>query len=166
VSRVLLLSRDELPDAAALEAEHFPGPWSLGQFQSGHAQGTCRVHGIRLEVALIGYISCQILPPEMEILNMAVGRDFRGRGLGRALVAAALEDGAALGIDACHLEVDEANFAAIHIYTALGFTPIGRRRNYYRHPEGARDAILLQCDPQCAAAMHVTSQKLRANEHF
>lgn len=151
MSRVFLLSRDDLPDAAALEAEHFPAPWSLGQFQRGHAQGTCRVHGIRLEVVLIGYISCQIFPPEMEILNMAVRQDFRGRGLGRALVAAALEDGAALRIDACHLEVDETNLAAVHLYTALGFTRIGRRRNYYQHPDGARDAILMQCDPRCLA---------------
>lgn len=153
MSCVFLLSRDELSEATALEAAHFPAPWSLKQFQSGYDQGTCRVHGVRVEVALIGYISCQILPPEMEILNMAVRQDFRGRGLGRALAAAALEHGAAQGIDVCHLEVDETNLAAVHLYTALGFTPIGRRPDYYRHPEGAGDAILMRCDPRYVAAI-------------
>ncbi|WP_051822415.1 ribosomal protein S18-alanine N-acetyltransferase [Desulfonatronum thiodismutans] len=146
--RVFLLSRDELPEAAALEADHFSAPWFPEQFQDGHDRGTCRVHGIRDGTMLIGYISCHVLPPEMEILNMAVRPGFRGRGLGRALVAAALKHGASLGIELCHLEVNETNGAAVHLYTTLGFTRIGRRRDYYRCPEGARDAILMQCDPR------------------
>ena len=148
MSRVFLLSRDELPEAAALEAGHFPAPWSILQFQNSYDQGTCSVHGVRIKSALVGYISCHILPPEMEILNMAVQLDFRRRGLGRALAAAALAHGATQGVATCHLEVDETNLAAVHLYTSLGFAQNGRRRGYYQHPEGARDAILMRCDPR------------------
>ncbi|PTN38717.1 ribosomal protein S18-alanine N-acetyltransferase [Desulfonatronum sp. SC1] len=149
---VLLLSRDELPDVVSLEAELFPDPWSLGQFQNGHDQGTCRIHGVRDHMTLVGYISCQVLPPEMEILNMAVLPGFRRRGMGRELVTAAMDHGSALGVVVCHLEVDETNIAALHLYTSLGFSRIGRRRGYYPHPEGARDAVLMRRDPRSVAA--------------
>lgn len=141
------LTQDELPEAAMLEAEHFVAPWTLRQFQNGYDQGTFRILGVRIDAVLAGYISCQILSPEMEILNMAVRQNFRMHGLGRILAATALEHGAAKGVAACHLEVDETNIAALHLYTALGFAVSGRRRGYYQHPEGARDAILMRCNP-------------------
>lgn len=149
-----LLSRDELPEAASLEAGFFPAPWSCQQFLNGYDQGISHVHGVRIEDALVGYISSQILPPEMEILNIAVARDFQQRGLGRVLGAAALKHGAALGVAACHLEVDEANTAALHLYMSLGFSRVGRRQGYYRHPEGSRDAIVMFCAPRDPARGH------------
>lgn len=141
---VNLLTPNELPEAAALEAAHFPAPWTPAQFQSGHDQGLVRVHGIRHNTGLIGYVSCLILAPEMEILNMAVQPDFRRHGLGGALVKGALEHGWSLGVTLCHLEVDETNAPAVALYRSLGFVPTGRRPGYYRHPAGLRDAILMR----------------------
>ncbi|WP_244148965.1 GNAT family N-acetyltransferase [Desulfonatronum thioautotrophicum] len=148
MSRVLLLSRADLSEVVALEAEHFPAPWSLEQFQSSYDRGMCRVHGVRDGAILIGYTSCLVLPPEMEILNMAMLPIFRRRGFGRALVTAALKDGIANGISVCHLEVDETNLAALSLYSALGFTQIGRRRGYYHDPQGIKDAVLMRCELQ------------------
>lgn len=148
MSCVLLLSRADLSEVAALEAEHFPAPWSLEQFQSSYDRGMCRVHGVRDGAMLIGYISCLVLPPEMEILNMAMLPAFRRRGFGRALVTAALRGGTVMGVSICHLEVDETNLAAVNLYSALGFTRIGRRRGYYHCPQGTKDAILMTCESQ------------------
>lgn len=147
--RAFPLSRDELPEVLSLEAELFPDPWTLGQFQNAHDQGTCHVHGVRDHMALVGYICCQVLPPEMEILNMAVLPDYRRRGMGKELAVTALMQGAAMGVETCHLEVDETNLAAVQLYTSLGFSRTGRRPGYYRHPEGPRDAVLMRCDPRC-----------------
>jgi ribosomal protein S18 acetylase RimI-like enzyme len=49
----------------------------------------------------------------------------RGTGLGRALVAAAIEHAEALGLRALDLRVYDGNDAAIGTYLALGFTDAG-----------------------------------------
>lgn len=66
-------------------------------------------------------------PGESEVLNLAVVPNARRGGVGRALLAAALE--AAPG--AWFLEVRESNVGAIHLYESAGFHTVGTRRAYY-----------------------------------
>jgi len=145
--RIVVLFRDDLPEVARLEADHFSTPWTLDQFCNGYDQGTCRLHGVRGSTGLLGYISCLLLVPEMEILNLAVQADFRRRGLGRALVHAALEDAANQGAALCRLEVDALNVAAVDLYLSMGFVQVGRRRGYYHGPDGPQDAVLMRWEP-------------------
>jgi ribosomal protein S18 acetylase RimI-like enzyme len=42
------------------------------------------------------------------------------------------------------LEMAVDNGAARALYTAKGFTPVGRRRNYYRQRGGLVDALILR----------------------
>ncbi|HYF07444.1 MAG TPA: GNAT family N-acetyltransferase [Acetobacteraceae bacterium] len=51
----------------------------------------------------------------------------RGRGLGRWLVATAIEQAATLGIGTLHLEVEVGNDPAEALYRAAGFEETGRR---------------------------------------
>ena len=53
--------------------------------------------------------------------------ELRGQGLGRRLLAFALEQAAALGINTLHLEVESANAGAQRLYRAAGFDETGRR---------------------------------------
>ena len=146
---ILPLPWADLSEAAELEARYFPVSWSLEQYQEEVERGTCQVHGVRGETGLVGYVSCLVLPPEMEIVNMAVTAALRCRGLGRALVQAALEHGAGRGVELCHLEVDETNIPALRLYAALGFRQTGRRRGYYQGAGKNNDAILMQCVLKC-----------------
>jgi ribosomal protein S18 acetylase RimI-like enzyme len=66
---------------------------------------------------------------EFEILNLAVAPESRRRGLGRALLLAALARGGRW-----FLEVRESNAAARALYGSLGFREIGERRAYYNDP--------------------------------
>jgi GNAT superfamily N-acetyltransferase len=53
---------------------------------------------------------------------------FRGRGLGRALVAAALDAAGARGFRAVELNVRRHNDAAIRTYSTVGFRDVGHSR--------------------------------------
>jgi [ribosomal protein S18]-alanine N-acetyltransferase len=49
------------------------------------------------------------------------------------------------GVSRVHLEVREGN-SAIGLYRDAGFSPVGRRRNYYHATDGRRfDAVTLAC---------------------
>lgn len=66
----------------------------------------------------------------------------RGEGLGRAVLSAFLGEARKRGASLIHLEVAEANVAAVRLYGALGFTPVGRRRGYYAD---GQDAVVMAC---------------------
>jgi [ribosomal protein S18]-alanine N-acetyltransferase len=141
---VIGLTRNDLPLVAQLEALCFPKPWSLEQMQAGYDEHSYTLLGTRDQEELSGYVSFVVLPPEMEILTVAVAPKHRERGLGRALVSSALEYGTVRGVQVCFLEVDETNTPALRLYESLGFNRTGKRRGYYFHPAGSRDAVVMR----------------------
>lgn len=62
-----------------------------------------------------------------EMKRLWVGTDFRGLGLGRRLVAAAMDWARAKGCDAIYLDtVPAAMPEAGRLYAAMGFEPVSR----------------------------------------
>ena len=76
------------------------------------------------------------------MMNVAVHPDFRRRGVAEALVNALVENLKNMGSHCLTLEVRASNAAAITLYEKLGFSEIGRRKNYYRNPR--EDALILR----------------------
>ena len=91
---------------------------------------------------VVGYVIAHHALDEAEILNLGVVPTWQRQGLGRALVEAMLAHLRQLGIATVFLEVRESNGAAHRLYGALGFTRVGRRRDYYRLP--TEDAVVLR----------------------
>jgi len=90
-----------------------------------------------------GFILVRPAADEAEILSLAVLPAWRRRGLGRRLLAAALERLVAAGTRRLLLEVAEDNVAARKLYQAAGLIPVGRRPGYYRSAGGATAALVL-----------------------
>jgi len=90
---------------------------------------------------IAGFVLARGAADEMEILNLAVAPAARRHGVGRALIHAALEEGAARGAICVFLEVRASNADAMAFYARLGFAVSGRRLKYYREPE--EDAVLM-----------------------
>ncbi len=80
---------------------------------------------------VVGYLVCRaVAPDEREILNIAVHSDFRRRGLARTLLEAECNRNRA----DYFLEVRASNKAARELYSLMGFTEEGLRREYYENP--------------------------------
>ena len=95
------------------------------------------------EQGAVGFALARTVSDEAELLLIAVDPDRQGRGAGHALLQHFIADARAGGARRLHLEVRDGN-PALEIYRASGFVPAGRRRNYYRGPEGDRyDAVPL-----------------------
>ncbi len=91
-----------------------------------------------------GFVLLRIIPPEAEILTLAVDPAAQRRGLGAILVDVAAALVAGRGVETLFLEVAEDNTAARALYQKTGFTETGRRKGYYPRPEApAADALVL-----------------------
>ena len=85
----------------------------------------------------LGFISGRIVREEAEILNLAVKRESRRKGIGKALVEEILQSFRREKVVTVFLEVRQSNTAAVEFYSRLGFSKVGQRAGYYRDPEEA-----------------------------
>jgi ribosomal protein S18 acetylase RimI-like enzyme len=69
-------------------------------------------------------------------IGMAVARAWRGRGVGSALLAAAIDDARARGLHKLILSVFAHNSAGIALYRKYGFVEEGRRVKQFRRQSG------------------------------
>jgi ribosomal protein S18 acetylase RimI-like enzyme len=77
-------------------------------------------------------------------LAMAVAKSWRGRGVGSALVASAIDEAREQGLRKLSLDVFPHNEAAITLYRKFGFVQEGRRVQHYRRASGELwDAIVM-----------------------
>ena len=106
----------------------------------------------RLDGAFAGYVGAQLVPPEADMMNLAVVPELRRRGTAQALLQALQERLAARGIGSLTLEARASNLPAQRLYTAAGFACIGRRPNYYLAPR--EDALILRKELDHADPCH------------
>lgn len=91
-----------------------------------------------------GFAILQVLPPEAELLTIAVDPAAQGRGVGTALLRAAMSRARLCGARTMWLDVAEDNAPARALYARAGFAETGRRPGYYARTRGkAVDALLL-----------------------
>jgi len=90
---------------------------------------------------VLGYSCFWSLSGEVQLVNIAVHPDLRGRGLGRRLLDHLLLEAESREAERIFLEVRPSNWAAIGLYERLGFEVLYRRLGYYT-PEG-EDALVM-----------------------
>lgn len=131
---------------AEVHSRCFPRPWSAADLrrlaEAPHCFGVAACWGS----ALAGFILVGAAADEAEILTLAVDQPWRRRGVGRSLLEAALAEAAGRGAAAMLLEVGVLNTAAQALYAASGFEAVGRRRKYYKGPNGTEDALVMKRD--------------------
>jgi [ribosomal protein S18]-alanine N-acetyltransferase len=132
----------DLAEVAALEKSLYAFPWSLGNFRdSVNAGYDCWTvtHG----EAVVGYAILMVALDEAHLLNIAVASQWQGQGIGREFLAHMVGVARAAACQIVYLEVRPSNFAARHLYRALGFQQIAIRPDYYPAPSGREDALFL-----------------------
>lgn len=92
---------------------------------------------------IAGFIMVRLASEECELLTIAVDPKWRGKGVGTALLAAALADLRMSRCEKMFLEVAEDNTPAIALYARYGFAEVGRRAGYYARPDGAPATALV-----------------------
>jgi [ribosomal protein S18]-alanine N-acetyltransferase len=134
----------DLPEVSTLERACYGDPWPASAFAAlpQNAQVYFAVARNAVRGQLSGYVVAWYVMDEGELANLAVAPGDRGRGVGRALLDAMLDDAASRGTSQVFLEVRESNLAARKLYATRDFEEIGRRKRYYRSP--TEDALILR----------------------
>jgi len=113
-----------------LDASALDSPAPAGGTNEGRMAGFCwtKVHPATGDEQALG-----------EIYVIAVDPDFHGRGLGKQLTLAGLEQLAEQGIDVGMLYVDADNTTAVNMYQRLGFTIHSTNAAFVADIEATRD---------------------------
>ena len=141
MTEIRKMSREDLPQVAALEAAVFSLPWSekgfLDSLNDPATEYLCVLSGTKV----VGYCGFLQVLDEADITNVAVDEAFRGQGIGRRMLEQLMDAGRARGVKAFTLEVRTGNTAAVSLYEKLGFERAGIRRNFYDLPK--EDALIM-----------------------
>ncbi|MBR6523113.1 MAG: ribosomal protein S18-alanine N-acetyltransferase [Clostridia bacterium] len=121
ISQVSEIARQSLPDA-----------WSESAFSDELKNKAATVFVALSDNRPIGFGGVQKVLDEAYITNIAVKKEARRKGVGKALLKAIINHCADSSF--VSLEVRVSNSAAIKLYEKSGFVSQGIRKNFYSHP--------------------------------
>lgn len=132
-----------IADLAALHQAGFDRPWSpesLRRTLDGKAVRSWAAFVSGDKTRPVGFLTCQWLNQEAEILTFAVAPALRRTGVGRALLNAMVVSAKAEHLSRVFLEVEETNLGALRLYQRVGFVRCGCRKGYY----AGKDAVVME----------------------
>ena len=137
------LSERDLDQIVAIEQASFTNPWTREMYvRELQNPDVCFLYVLRMPPeGVVAFCSFWLVLDEVHINNLAVRGDFRGRGVGTALLEHVIRAGASRGADRATLEVRRSNAPARRLYERLGFEVAATRPNYYVSPP--EDALIL-----------------------
>jgi len=154
----------DLDAIMALEHASFPtDAWSPAMMREELASP----HGwyVVVEEAgrLVGYAGLRAVrgARDADIQTITISDAARGRGRGRALLTALLEEAVRREVHDVFLEVRADNPVAQKLYLSEGFAEVGRRPRYYQ-PDDV-DAIVMQLDLRGWAARRAETARVSAS---
>ena len=140
--KIETMNASHVAQIAELEKLCFSDPWSANSIASELDNKLAFWLVATEENCVAGYIGSQTVMDETDMMNVAVHPDFRRKGIAEALVNDLVENLKKMESHCLTLEVRASNTPAIALYEKLGFSEIGRRKNYYRNPR--EDALILR----------------------
>ena len=136
------MKEDDLFDVIEIEKEAFSDPWTYEMFHSELSNSFSRLWVVReISGKLIGYICFWRVVDETHILNIAVQKHYRRKGIARNILVFAIDYWKRDGVKTVLLEVRRSNKAAQELYEKFGFNVIVSRKRYYKNP--VEDALVM-----------------------
>jgi len=139
---------DDLDEIMVIEKVSFPTPWSKNMFRKELQLQISRNFVARAvgdeKKNIVGYINFWIFADEVHLNNIAIRKDYRGKGVAsmmiREMIKRSWDEGALWG----SLEVRTTNYAALKLYERYGYVIKGKRPHYY--DDSKEDALIMWCD--------------------
>jgi|LSQX01.1.fsa_nt_gb ribosomal-protein-alanine N-acetyltransferase len=132
----------DLDQIMVIELESFTTPWTKESFRVEiQENGLAQYFIAEIDGKVVGYGGIWLILDEGHITNVAVGKEYRGLGVGNKLVEALILYCKEKNITNMTLEVRESNLVAQNLYKKYGFLEYGIRPNYYA--DDHEDAVIM-----------------------
>jgi ribosomal-protein-alanine N-acetyltransferase len=136
------MTLDDLPRVVEIDRLSFTLPWPANSYRFELTQNDASHCWVAVaDDVVVAILVLWLIEDEAHIATIAVHPDFRGHGIGRQILLAALRDAAARGATMSTLEVRASNRAAIQLYEQFGFEIVGNRPRYYQDTH--EDALIM-----------------------
>lgn len=135
------MTDDDVSAVCDIENVIFSLPWSDKSFKDACGNPDNVYLVCEYDGKIAGYCGMWTVLGEGNITNMAVGQNYRGRGIAQKLMEGLHAAGSAKNVDTYFLEVRESNVPAINLYKKMGYKEIGRRKRFYERP--VEDALVM-----------------------
>lgn len=136
------MTMEDVDCVSQLERETFSIPWSKDSFAQ-IVDNPMALFMIALDDGKhIGTCGMLVIAGEGDISNVAVAKEYRGKGIAYQLVGEAMKVAMSeYGATEFTLEVRAGNAPAIGLYQKLGFVSEGVRPGFYEKP--VEDAVIM-----------------------
>lgn len=112
---------------------------------------------------VLGYAGQWLMVDEAHLITIAMREGYRRRGLGEALLIAAIDQAVESGARIMTLEVRASNMGAQAMYEKFGFRKVGIRPRYYT--DNNEDAVLMASDILTSASFQARLLQLKEDNH-
>ncbi len=134
--------RRDMQAVLAIESQSFEFSWSEDDFIRCLRQRNCIGMVAEQDEQIVGFMIYELHKNRLHILNFAVAKDLRRRGIGKAMVGKLLSKLSHERRNRIMLEVRETNLDAQLFFKGLGFRAISVLRDFY--DDTVEDAYLMQ----------------------
>lgn len=125
------------PIVAQIDAQTVATPWSASDFKAILNNSANNIWLLFSHQIPIGMVAFSTVPPESELLKIAILPEYQGNSLGTFLLSELIKHLKDIAVRTLLLEVNTANQIALNLYTRLQFKTIGQRKKYYADKEDA-----------------------------
>ena len=124
-----------------VEVSAFSEPWSYNALIDELKNKLAKYIVAEDQGRIVGYLGTWHIIDEAHITNVAVHKDYRGRGIGNGLMEALDKQCKEYNIASITLEVRSSNTVAQNLYKKYGFLISGIRKEYYH--DNKEDALIM-----------------------
>ena len=111
------------------------------------------------QCVIAGFSGIWMMAGEAHVTNLAVKREYRGKGLGEYLLLATYDLAQTQNATFMTLEVRASNIVAQALYNKFGFVEMGVRKGYYL--DNHEDAVIMSTEMLNSQAYQEKIRKLR-----
>jgi len=137
------MNKADIPGVLKIEISSFDFPWSESMFMNQFMLEDIAIILVAVRGdTIMGYVIVWLEGIDSHILNVAVGKNWRGKKIADGILDAVITRSVNKGCSRIYLEVRKSNRYAQEFYKRNGFQVIGEEEEYYG--ETGENALILE----------------------
>lgn len=128
---------EDIAPVFAILATENNGAWTYEQLEHSLKLENVICYVAKNDDKVLGFVLLEETPYDLDILEIVVDENLRGRGIGTILLKRVFDYARLTHKEKATLEVASDNMPAISLYEKAGFSQIAERKNYYKNGKNA-----------------------------